>query len=185
LEADYYRLAAPQPGKGWVFPLRGYNSRAAGGQNGSGYLAGRYSYWQGNAHGGHPAHDIFILDKDQNCMDDRTGKAVDVLSCTNGIVVATETQWEPGSPQRGGNYVVVFSPEEQRLFYYAHNQNVLVQPGDRVTAGSKLAEVGRTGANAAKKRSPTHLHLMVLKLNNGLPVPDNPWVQLKNARQIP
>jgi hypothetical protein len=48
-----------------------------------------------------------------------------------------------------------------------------------VQAGDKLSDMGRTGYNAYKTRSPTHLHLMYLQIQpNGLPEPINtyPWL---------
>jgi murein DD-endopeptidase MepM/ murein hydrolase activator NlpD len=181
----YYRSHSRSSSAGWVFPLRGYNSAAIGGKNGSGYIAGCYSFFDGNKHGGHPAHDIFIQDANQDCIDDKTGKDVEVLSCTGGIVVATETTWQPGSIQRGGNYIMIYAPAERRFLYYAHNKTLLVKPGDIVTAGQAIATVGRSGANAAKKRSPTHLHFMVLKLDaEDYPRPENSYDMLKKARGL-
>ena len=69
----------------WVFPVSGYTSRAIGGTNGNGYIANGYNYFDGNKHGGHPAHDIFINDKNQDCIDDKTKKYIQALSMTSGI----------------------------------------------------------------------------------------------------
>ena len=167
-----------------VFPLAGYDYHAAGGSSGSGYIAGGYDYFDGNKHGGHPAHDLFIHDKNQDCLDDNTAQKVKVLSVSYGIVVATETQWQPGSTQRGGNYVWIYNPEAEKLYYYAHNSVVLVKPGDMVKPGDTIALVGRSGANAAKKRSPTHLHFMVLTLGKDIhPRPENSYEELKNCKK--
>lgn len=183
-DAWYSAHSHTSPG-GWVFPLKGYNVSAIGGKNGNGYIAHGYSFFDGNKHGGHPAHDIFIHDVDQDCIDDKTHAEVQVLSCTGGIVVATETRWPPGSVQRGGNYIMVYAPAERRLLYYAHNNKVIVKPGDIVAAGQPIATVGRTGANAVKKRSPTHLHFMVLKLDrDDRPLPENSYEMLKKAKTI-
>jgi len=51
-----------------------------------------------------------------------------------------------------------------------------------VQAGETLGRLGRTGLNAYKKRSPTHLHLMVLSYRQGEMVPYNPWSELVRAR---
>ena len=146
--------------KDWVFPLKGYTSSSIGGVNGSGYQPKGYNYFDGNKHGGHPAHDIFIYDRNQDDIDDNTGKPVDVLSVSNGIVIACEPDWESSSDLRGGKYIYVYDPAYDGIFYYAHNSRIFVKPGDVVKAGDKIAECGRTGLNAYKKRSPTHLHLM-------------------------
>lgn len=180
---EAHRLS--QTSQRWVFPLKGYTAAAIGGRNGSGYIASGYNFLDGNKHGGHPAHDIFIHDTNQDCIDDRNNKEVPVLACCDGIVIATETHWAAGSEQRGGNYIWVYAPDEHRLIYYAHNKTVQVKPGDILTAGQPIATVGRSGANAAKKRSPTHLHFMVLKLNSdGLPQPENCYTQLTQATTL-
>jgi peptidoglycan LD-endopeptidase LytH len=151
----------------WVFPLQGYGSKAIGGVRGEGYLPRGYDYFDGNKHGGHPAHDIFILDKNQDEKDDRTGAPVAVTAMRNGVVVAAAADWAPGSGLRGGKYIYLFDPSISSLIYYAHNGEIFVKPGDLVQAGQKIAIVGRTGKSAAEKRSPTHLHLMQLVFENG------------------
>jgi peptidoglycan LD-endopeptidase LytH len=166
----------------WVFPLAGYDASAIGGVNGSGYIEKGYDYLDGNNHGGHPAHDIFIHDGDQDGLDDYTGKPVSVLSMTNGVVVAAEPEWEPGSSLRGGKYIYVYEPATEGLFYYAHNSRILVKPGDMVNTGDTIAEVGRTGLNAYKKRSPTHLHIMYLQVEDGYPKPYNIYKDLLSAK---
>lgn len=182
---DYYHSKnRERNSSGWVFPLKGYSSSAIGGKNGNGYIAAGYRFLDGNKHGGHPAHDIFINDANQDCIDDKTQEPVEVLSCNSGVVVAIETNWRSGSEQRGGNYILIYAPDENRLLYYAHNQKVLVQPGDIVQPGDRIGFVGRTGTNACKQRSPTHLHLMTLQFSNNLPVPENPYEMLKRARVV-
>lgn len=166
----------------WIFPLAGYDASAIGGINGSGYISKGYDYFDGNNHGGHPAHDIFIHDGDQDAIDDYTGKAVNVLSMTNGVVVAAEPEWEPGSNLRGGKYIYIYDPTSEGLFYYAHNRQILVKPGDMVKAGDIIAEVGRTGLNAYKKRSPTHLHIMYLHVEDGYPKSQNIYEDLLSAK---
>jgi hypothetical protein len=54
----------------------------------------------------------------------------------------------------------------------------MVRPGD------VLATVGRSGFNAAKRRSPTHLHLSVLLLRDGRLLPQDIYADLKHARVI-
>ncbi len=166
-----------------IFPLESYNYKAVGGNNGSGYISWGYDYFDGNKHGGHPAHDIFIADKNQDCIDDKTGKPVNVLSVSSGIVVACESNWEEHSEQRGGNYIWIYDPGHERLYYYAHNNKIFVSPGTLVKPGDKIALVGRTGLNAIKKRSPTHLHFMVLSLaDNFYPKPVDCYIELKGVK---
>jgi murein DD-endopeptidase MepM/ murein hydrolase activator NlpD len=168
-----------------VFPLAGYNHKAIGGINGSGYVAKGYNYFDGNKHGGHPAHDIFISDKNQDEMDDATGRPVDVVAMRSGVVVAAAKDWSPGSALRGGRYVYVFDPADASLIYYAHNREIFVKPGDIVTAGTLLATVGRSGKSAAEARSPTHLHVMRLIVEEGRPKPEDLYQVLLRARTVP
>jgi len=165
----------------WVFPLEGYTASSIGGKNGSGYKPQGYDYFDGNRHGGHPAHDIFIIDRDQDDLDDYTGQLVNILSVTNGVVIACEPDWEAGSDLRGGKYIYIFDPLTNGIFYYAHNRKILVKPGDIVKAGQVIAECGRTGLNAHKKRSPTHLHLMYLRVEEGYPKPEDIYRKLLKA----
>ena len=161
-----------------VFPLQGYNSSSIGGVNGSGYNARGYNFFDGNKHGGHPAHDIFIHDRNQDCIDDYSGEPVNVLSVCNGVVIACEPDWQTDSDLRGGKYIYILDPSDDGIYYYAHNNEIFVKPGDIVKAGDIIAQVGRTGFNAYKKRSPTHLHLMFLQVEDGFPKPENIYIDL-------
>lgn len=162
----------------WVFPLQGYTASAIGGTKGDGYSDKGYNFLDGNKHAAHPAHDIFIKDKNQDCLDDRTLKPVNVLAVADGVVIACNKDWEPASALRGGKFIWLYHVQTGSITYYAHNSAIFVNPGDEVKAGQKIADVGRTGFNAYKKRSPTHLHFSAFKLVNGLPVPYNPYQQL-------
>jgi len=151
----------------WYFPLAGYDQKAIGGINGNGYLPKGYNYFDGNKHLGHPAHDIFIHDNNQDCLEDRSNKEVNVNSITSGVVVAIEKDWNPDSELRGGKYIYIYDPVAQLLYYYAHNNKIHVKVCETVHPGQIIGTVGRSGKNAFKKRSPTHLHLMVLQTDNG------------------
>jgi hypothetical protein len=164
--------------KEWVFPLKGYGYKAIGGVKGNGYQKGGYNYFDGNKHTGHPSQDIFIRDIQQVSLDDSTKKPVSVLSVTGGVVVAAENSWETTSRLRGGKYIWVLDPASNALVYYAHNNKIFVEVGDIIKPGDVIAEVGRTGLNAYKKRSPTHLHLTYLQLTDGLPRPKNIYKEL-------
>ena len=107
--------------------------------------------------------------------------AVSVLSMTGGIVVALEKGWQQGSELRGGNYLWVYDPGSDLLVYYAHNDKLFVDLGTMVKPGDLLATVGRSGLNASKRRSPTHLHFSVLRLKNGQPVPVPVYGELQRA----
>src|SRR6185369_1152573 len=99
----------------FVFPLKGYKPNVIGGSNGNGYVANGYDYFDGNKHAGHPAHDIFISDKNQDCVDDKTGNHVTVLSVDNGVVLSEVTTWDTASDLRGGKYIWIYEPMTKRL----------------------------------------------------------------------
>jgi murein DD-endopeptidase MepM/ murein hydrolase activator NlpD len=154
------------------FPLEGYGPESIGGKDGSGYQPNGYDWFDGRNSKGHPGHDIFIHDRNQDELDDRTGRPVDVLSVAPGIVVAFSPEWNPATGLRGGRYVYVYSPAQHGIFYYAHARSIAVKPGDIVRAGQVIATVGRSGRNAAAPRSPTHLHVMFLAVgDDGYPRP--------------
>ena len=163
------------------FPLLGFNYRAIGGR-GSGYIPRGYDLFDQAKKGSHPAHDIFMKDRNQDSRDDRTGDYVSVLSVSNGVVIATENDWQTGSEYRGGNYIWIYDTTTGGLWYYAHQREIYVKTGQTVRAGQKIALVGRTGFNAAMPRSDTHLHLTYLRIDaDGNPFPVNTYGWLKNA----
>src|SRR5207302_1372434 len=160
---DFYaRGGKDTPAGGERFPVQGYGPESIGGSNGSGYVEKGYDWFDGYKSVGHPGHDIFIHDRNQDAVDDRTGTSVNILSIASGIVVADAPEWSVESRLRGGRYIYVYSPSHNGIFYYAHAGSVLVAPGDVVAAGQPIATVGRSGLNATAPRSPTHLHVMLL-----------------------
>lgn len=186
IRSDYYRRDGRDytPAE-WVFPVAGYTAKAIDPGKTHGFVPGSYDFFSGNRHGGHPAYDIFIRDRNQDSRDDRTGTAVQIVSMTGGVVVALEKEWRPGSALRGGKYIWVYDPANDLLVYYAHNEELFVEPGSIVMPGDLLATMGRSGLNAAKRRSPTHLHFSVLRLKNGQPLPLSVYSELQQSRSIP
>jgi murein DD-endopeptidase MepM/ murein hydrolase activator NlpD len=183
IRMEYYAAGGQDyPVSDWVFPLQGYGYKAIGGGRGNGYQVGGHDYFDGNRHTGHPSQDIFIRDRNRRSLDDLTGRPVRVLSLTGGVVVAVEPDWHAASALRGGKYLWIYNPTANALVYYAHNSRVLVETGALVKPGEVLAEVGRTGLNAHKRRSPTHLHLTYLAIVNGLPVPRNIYRELLRSK---
>jgi hypothetical protein len=186
IRTEYYqRNGKNYSSTDWVFPVAGYNAGAIDKGGNHGFVPNGYDFFNGNRHGGHPAYDIFIRDRNQDSRDDRSGKAVGVLSMTGGIVVALEKEWQQGSGLRGGKYIWVYDPANELLVYYAHNEELFVEPGTIVRPGDLLSNVGRSGLNAAKRRSPTHLHFSMLRLKNGQPVPIPVYHELQRARTLP
>ncbi|RNC69017.1 MAG: M23 family metallopeptidase [Desulfuromonadales bacterium] len=176
---DTYSTAPATTSK--VFPVAGYDYRAIGGRRGNDYHPAGYSFYQGNRHGGHPAHDIFVRDRNQDSLDDADGKPVTIVSFTDGIVIAVNSDWNYPSPIRGGKYVWIFNPAEERYSYYAHLSSVTVTPGQIVSAGEPIGTLGRSGKNAYPRRSPTHLHFMTLSFSDGKMLPLNPYRELVGA----
>jgi peptidoglycan LD-endopeptidase LytH len=168
----------------WIFPVAGYGINMIGGRKGSDYIPGKYNFYNTHGNCSHPAHDIFINDKNQDNLDDETNDYVKVLSMTGGVVVSTEHFWDTTMTAKGGNYVYIYEPFSKKLYYYAHNDVLWVGLGDIVAPGQHIANMGRTGLNAYKKRSPTHLHFSVLRFNDeGEAEPIKPYSYLAKARR--
>lgn len=165
------------------FPLKGYSFHSIGGKGGSGYQAQGYDFFDGNDHRGHPGHDLFIRDKNQDGLDDLTGKPVEVLSVSSGIVVSINLNWVSSSPIRGGHYIWIYEPIQSRYYYYAHLNGVFVRVGQMVSKGDRLGTVGRTGVKAYHRHSPTHLHFVAHQSMDGYPKPINPYIELLRGNQ--
>ncbi len=178
LKDSYLKNSKNELDKSLCFPLKGYSSHSIGGKGGNGYQSQGYDFFDGNDHRGHPGHDIFIRDKNQDGLDDTTGKPVEVISASSGIVVSVNLDWEPSSSLRGGNYIWIYEPIKSRYFYYAHLDKIFVKVGQIISKGDRLGTVGRTGVNAHPKRSPTHLHFVVHQSVDGYPKPINPYIDL-------
>jgi hypothetical protein len=166
-----------------VFPVRGARLADVGGRNGSGFEPRGFDYYDGTRHHAHPAHDIFVPDRDLDSRDDRTGKPAEVVALNGGVVAALNPSWEEGSPVRGGIYAWVYDPARDRLCVYAHLSGLAVRLGQRVEAGDTLGWVGRTGKNASPRRSPTHLHLSCYSFDGGGMTPVNTWDELRKAER--
>jgi peptidoglycan LD-endopeptidase LytH len=173
----------PDADSAWIFPVAGYGINMIGGRKGSDYIPGKYRFYNVHGNSSHPAHDIFINDKNQDNLDDETNDYVKVLSMTGGIVVSSEHFWDTTMTAKGGNYVYIYEPFSKKLYYYAHNDVLWVGLGDIVAPGQHIANMGRTGLNAYKKRSPTHLHFSMLRFDdNGEAEPVKPYTYLAKAR---
>jgi peptidoglycan LD-endopeptidase LytH len=173
----------------WRYPLEGYTSAKLGRRTRRAYLGEKsYDFFDGNAHAGHPAYDLFIRDRNQDGLDDRKGRPVHVLSVSGGVVICIKQEWSPDSLDtrhgeiiRGGKYVWVYDPASNGIFYYAHLRSIVCHPGQRVEPGSVLGEVGRTGKNAMMKRSGTHLHIMYLEAHDDSLRPNQIFEELVEA----
>ncbi len=176
---------ARDSGSSLFFPLKGYGLRHVGGKRGEGYRPSRYEFVGPRRRIGHPAQDIFVYDGNQDGLDDRSGKPIEVLAFAEGIVVSAFAEWVPGfsvngNGLRGGNYLWIYHPDLRLFSYSAHLARLLVETGERVAGGAPIATLGRSGTNAYAERSPTHLHFMLLRLEDMKPV--NPYPLLQAAR---
>ncbi len=178
LLAEYSGKTGNSP---FSFPVKGYGRKSAGDGNGSDYKPSGYNFYDGNRHGGHPAHDLFIRDRKRSGLENATGKPAEIVAFADGVVIATNPAWEYPSPIRGGICIWIFNPESNRYYYYAHLAKTLVAPGDIVKAGDTIALLGRTGKNAWPRRSPTHLHFMCLSFEGGKMTPHNTWSELPDG----
>lgn len=158
----------PDYSEKWNFPVSGYSANTIGK---GGYNPQGYNFFDGNKHGGHAAYDIFIYDNNQDCIDDKTKKAVNIIAPVDLLVLSINTGWEKTSLLKGGNYILAYNPKANMIFYFAHLDSVKVTGGTIAKKGSILATLGRTGKNAYPKRSPTHLHFMVLKIKGNELIP--------------
>jgi peptidoglycan LD-endopeptidase LytH len=162
----------------WQFPVQGYGVKdigAGGFQPGIRYSSSikGYIFYDGNRHGGHPAYDIFIRDRNQDSLDDRTLKPAKVIAPVDLLILSVERKWESNSDLRGGRYIWALDPLHDRIFYFAHLNEILADAGAFCPAGSAIGTVGRTGKNASPSRSPTHLHFMVLEIKEANLLPFN------------
>lgn len=174
---DICRKYPFEQARSWIFPLQGYGIKdvGAGGfrpgiRYGSSPVKG-YDFYDGNRHGGHPAYDIFIRDRNQDTLDDATRKPVMVLAPVDLLILSAESDWQPNSEIRGGRHVWALDPLHDQIFYFAHLNEIYVRPGAFSKAGSSIGTVGRTGTNALPSRSPTHLHFMVLTVRGSDLIP--------------
>jgi peptidoglycan LD-endopeptidase LytH len=166
----------------WVFPLKNF-SNISYHKNGNDYNEKDYDYFDGNESWNHPANDICIADTNNDCLDDVTGYPVDVISMSGGIVIATDSTWEPGSILRAGKYIRIFDVTNINLFYYSHLKSVNKKPGDIIKPGDKIGEVGRTGRTMILSDGQTHLHIALLHISDSYPEPEPLINDLKRTEQ--
>lgn len=164
----------------WVFPMSGWTSVSyrSGGKD---YKDARFDYFQGGEFKDHPAHDIFIFDKDSNTFEDSTGGKVYAAAMVTGVVISKYSTWFRQDYLRSGNYVKLFDPESEAIFYYSHLDTVFVEPGQIVKAGEPIGYVGRTGRKAINGK--THVHISYYKIDDGHPIPEEIIQELYKAEK--
>lgn len=98
-----------------------------------------------------------------------------VLAAHNGVVIYS------GSRLRGYGKLVVIKGDDGLLTVYAHNRSLLVDKGQRVKVGEKIAEVGSTGRSTGP-----HLHFEVrMKDSRGRLVAVDPLPLLRATNDKP
>jgi hypothetical protein len=162
----------------WAFPMKNFTVIKYR-ENGNDYRDEKFDYFQGGESKGHPAHDIFILDDDNNSIEDSTGEKVYAVAMVTGIILSTYGDWKIGDFLRSGNYVKLFDPESVAIFYYSHLDTVFVTPGSIVKKGDPIGYVGRTGRKAIKGR--THIHIAYYRIMDGYPRPEKIIDDLRRA----
>lgn len=95
-----------------------------------------------------------------------------VSAASRGLVVLADKDWSPDnlfstSSRKGGNAVILFDPDRDRLYRYCHLNAVNVSAGDVVAAGERLGTVGHTGLNASHAGHGMHLHFETNEDING------------------
>lgn len=171
----------------WVFPVEGGRRAWIGGTKGEGFRPRSprpgYSFYEGNKHGGHPAHDVFIpQDRNRDCKRDKDKREYPAVAMQRAVVLSVNHDWEPGQP-RGGKYVWMYAPRQDLLIYYAHLNELTVKPGQILEPGQRLGTVGNTGFPAHKARKPCHIHLMTLKARAGGMTPYD-WFKHAPMRRV-
>jgi murein DD-endopeptidase MepM/ murein hydrolase activator NlpD len=99
---------------------------------------------------------------EQYCLDWEMPEGTEVRAAREGIVVETEDRYSAGGPDPNrykANFVTLQQPDGS-LGYYLHlkPQGVLVQVGQKITAGTLLGWSGNTGFTTGP-----HLHFCVQK----------------------
>lgn len=87
-----------------------------------------------------------------------TGTSWEVLSLSDGVLVN-----ESDDPRSGayGIWCTIWSPSNGLAFQYCHLSENYIRPGDKITAGQKIGNMGSTGNSSG-----AHLHLNVFKVDD-------------------
>lgn len=169
------------PRNEWVYPMAMF-TKISYRDNGKDFRTDYFDYFEGAEFYGHPAHDVFILDKDSNSIEDSTGKYVYAVAMASGVIITAYDRWRIGDKMRAGNYVNLFDPQGEGVFYYSHLDSVFVKSGDIVRAGEVIGYVGRTGRKAVFGK--THIHISYYKITNGYPEPIDIIKDLYRAERV-
>ncbi len=112
----------------------------------------RFAYGQGKNHP--DAIDLFIKE------------GTPVKAMRTGMAVAAERTWKKEDPfsvasLKGGNSVIIYNMADKAFYRYCHLENVFINQGEKIIAGTKIGTVGHSGLNASKPGHGEHLHFEI------------------------
>jgi murein DD-endopeptidase MepM/ murein hydrolase activator NlpD len=114
--------------------------------------------------------DFGVGENHPDAIDLFTEEGAPVSCIVRGVVLSAESAWEADNPfstssPKGGNNVIVYSPDERAFYRYCHLGKVSAEPGTVVRPGHTLGTVGRTGEHAKNPGHGQHLHLEINRLS--------------------
>lgn len=112
----------------------------------------KFAYGRGKNHP--DALDLFI----------KEGSPIQAM--TAGVVVQVEKSWKKDdqfstASLKGGNSIIIYNPNDKAFYRYCHLENVFINQGEQITAGTKIGTVGHSGLNASKPGHGGHLHFEI------------------------
>ena len=103
-----------------------------------------------------------------------------IYSMSNGLVVLAENGWEKNNERsttsfHGGNTVIIFNPDNETFYRYAHMEKVSTATGMILSGGEQVGVVGHTGIDASEPGHGEHLHFEINKYDRekGIMVPSD------------
>lgn len=89
-----------------------------------------------------------------------------IQAMKTGVVIQVERSWKKDDPfstasLKGGNSIIIYSPADKAFYRYCHTENVFINQGEQITAGTKIGTVGHSGLNASKPGHGGHLHFEI------------------------
>lgn len=110
----------------------------------------RLDFGNGNGHG--------------DAVDAFAREGAPVYALQGGVVILAESGWSEGdlfstSSPKCGNTVLIYSPENNEFFRYCHLDMVQASPGTALSSGTPIGSVGRSGKNATRQGSASHVHI--------------------------
>jgi len=86
-----------------------------------------------------------------------SSRGITITNQAGSAVVAAAAGASSGLPAYGN--LVIIQHDQRHLTIYAHNRKLLVKPGQQVSQGQRIAEMGNTGSNRADKQAALYFEL--------------------------